>query len=190
MNSHPQPATYYGHRQRSYFAVDTGELVELRARQRTFDNAYLRTCLGNLGYSAVILKLFDSRFYNSKHSASPRINQHFRSDLWSSRPALCYSCSTTVGHCLYTTSSLQSGFLRPGTSCSGDPPPSARLCSCLGSTIHNSRVDRRSGHSNCGFCPDCPSRSASSALNHHTKAIPPKLPAILGSWDLELEQIF
>jgi hypothetical protein len=72
MNSHPQPATYHGHRQRSYYAIDTGELVELRARQRTFDNAYLRTCLVNLSYSAVILKLFDSRFYNSKHSTPLR----------------------------------------------------------------------------------------------------------------------
>jgi len=67
MNSHPRPATYHGHRQQSYVAIGTGEQVEIRARQRTFDNAYLRTCLANLSYSAVILKLFDSRFYNSKH---------------------------------------------------------------------------------------------------------------------------
>jgi len=67
MNSHPQPATYHGHRQQSYVAIGTGEQVEIRARQRTFDNAYLRTCLANLSYSAIILKLFDSRFYNSKH---------------------------------------------------------------------------------------------------------------------------
>lgn len=80
MSSHPNPATYHGHRQRSYLAVDTGELVELRARQRTFDNAYLRTGLLNLSYSAVILKLFDGRFYNSKHTIPLRRNQYFRSD--------------------------------------------------------------------------------------------------------------
>ncbi|QRV84068.1 hypothetical protein RhiJN_26129 [Ceratobasidium sp. AG-Ba] len=38
-------------------------MVELRARGRTFHGAYARTALGNLGYSAVVLKLFDKRFY-------------------------------------------------------------------------------------------------------------------------------
>jgi len=37
--------------------------AELRARGRTFHGAYARTALGNLGYSAVVLKLFDKRFY-------------------------------------------------------------------------------------------------------------------------------
>jgi hypothetical protein len=74
MASNSAPATYHGHRQHSYFAVDTGELVELRARQRTFDNAYLRTCVINLGYSAIILKLFDARFYSSTHSTLGEIN--------------------------------------------------------------------------------------------------------------------
>jgi len=37
--------------------------VEIRARQRTFDGAYRRTALGNLGYSLAILRLFDRRFY-------------------------------------------------------------------------------------------------------------------------------
>ncbi|KAG8699769.1 hypothetical protein FRC12_017797 [Ceratobasidium sp. 428] len=38
-------------------------MVELRARGRTFYGAYARTALGNLGYSAVVLRLFDKRFY-------------------------------------------------------------------------------------------------------------------------------
>lgn len=38
--------------------------MELRARDRTFNGAYARTALGNLGYSIVILKLFDRRFYH------------------------------------------------------------------------------------------------------------------------------
>lgn len=39
--------------------------VELRARQRTFDGAYTRTAIGTLGYTIVVLKLFDERFYRS-----------------------------------------------------------------------------------------------------------------------------
>jgi hypothetical protein len=112
MNSRPLPVTYHGHRQQSYLAIDTGEQVEIRARHRTFDNAYLRTCLANLSYSAIILKLFDSRFYNSTHFTPLRGNQHLTSGfVLASRTTLCYSCSTTVGHCLYTASSIQSGFL-------------------------------------------------------------------------------
>ena len=90
MASHSDLATYHGHRRRSYFPVDTGELVELRARQRTFDNAYLRTGLLNLSYSVLILKLFDSRFYDSKHSIPLRRHQQFRSDILSSPVGLIY----------------------------------------------------------------------------------------------------
>ncbi|KAJ3973619.1 hypothetical protein EV361DRAFT_947773 [Lentinula raphanica] len=52
-----------GHRAQSFFASDLNELVEIRARQRTFYGAYFRTALGNLGYALTILRLFDSRFY-------------------------------------------------------------------------------------------------------------------------------
>ncbi|KAJ3569109.1 hypothetical protein NP233_g5271 [Leucocoprinus birnbaumii] len=38
------------------------ELVEIRARQRTFHGAYSRTALGSLGYALTILRLFDTRF--------------------------------------------------------------------------------------------------------------------------------
>ncbi|KAF9074390.1 hypothetical protein BDP27DRAFT_1317001 [Rhodocollybia butyracea] len=54
---------YRGHRADSFVASDVNELVEIRARQRTFYGAYFRTGLGNLGYSLTILRLFDSRFY-------------------------------------------------------------------------------------------------------------------------------
>ncbi|KDQ55947.1 hypothetical protein JAAARDRAFT_36726 [Jaapia argillacea MUCL 33604] len=57
------PHTYGGHRAYSFRAADVNELVELRARHRTFDGAYRRTALGNLGYSIAILRLFDHRFY-------------------------------------------------------------------------------------------------------------------------------
>lgn len=56
-----------GHRAESFFASDLNELVEIRARQRTFYGAYFRTALGNLGYALTILRLFDSRFYRSKY---------------------------------------------------------------------------------------------------------------------------
>jgi hypothetical protein len=54
---------YRGHRADSFFPVDQAELVEIRARQRTFNGAYTRTAIGNLGYSILILKLFNRRFY-------------------------------------------------------------------------------------------------------------------------------
>jgi hypothetical protein len=57
--------TYRGRRRDSYAPLDRAELVELRARMRTFDQAYVRTALTNLGYSVVIIKLFDSRFHRS-----------------------------------------------------------------------------------------------------------------------------
>ena len=43
--------------------------VELRARQRTFDGAYTRGALANLGYSLTILRLFDKRFSDSEWRA-------------------------------------------------------------------------------------------------------------------------
>ncbi|TDL14686.1 hypothetical protein BD410DRAFT_796287 [Rickenella mellea] len=55
---------YRGHRADSFVPIDVNELVELRARQRTFEGAYARTALGNLGYSLAVLKLFDRRFYH------------------------------------------------------------------------------------------------------------------------------
>ncbi len=47
------------------------ELVELRARQRTFHGAYSRSAMGNLGYALTILRLFDHRFYKGM-SPSPQ----------------------------------------------------------------------------------------------------------------------
>ncbi|KAF8192782.1 hypothetical protein K438DRAFT_1906845 [Mycena galopus ATCC 62051] len=54
---------YRGHRANSFQAADLTELVELRARQRTFHGAYSRTALSNLGFSLTILRLFDPRFH-------------------------------------------------------------------------------------------------------------------------------
>lgn len=90
----PGPAhrhRYRGHRRQSFVPIDVAELgrwpsflwiyrwpdyfifsarmcdvlVELRARQRTFEGAYTRTAIGTLGYTVLVLKLFDERFYRS-----------------------------------------------------------------------------------------------------------------------------
>ena len=62
-----------GHRADSFRVPnsDLALLVELRARQRTFNGAYARTAMGNLGYALTILKLFDHRFYRSKTEIQP-----------------------------------------------------------------------------------------------------------------------
>ncbi|KAM0786225.1 hypothetical protein ACM66B_007028 [Microbotryomycetes sp. NB124-2] len=54
--------TYRGHRRNSWVEQDTDWLVELRARQRTFDGAYIRTALANFGYALLILKVFTAEF--------------------------------------------------------------------------------------------------------------------------------
>ncbi|TFK29115.1 hypothetical protein FA15DRAFT_664430 [Coprinopsis marcescibilis] len=61
--SRRQPRTYRGHRRNSFEAQDVNELIELRARQRTFHGAYSRTALGSLGYALTILRLFDPAFH-------------------------------------------------------------------------------------------------------------------------------
>jgi len=57
------PRRYRGHRSNSFQPIDVNELVEIRARQRTFHGAYSRTAIGNLSYSLAVLRLFDRRFH-------------------------------------------------------------------------------------------------------------------------------
>lgn len=38
-------------------------LVEIRAAQRTFEGAYMRTALGQFSFALIILKIFTSEFY-------------------------------------------------------------------------------------------------------------------------------
>ena len=66
VRSHSREPTFRGHRRHSYMPIDRAELVEFRARQRTFANAYMRTSLSNLTNSVVIFKLFDRRFHRSE----------------------------------------------------------------------------------------------------------------------------
>ncbi|KAI9171475.1 hypothetical protein HJFPF1_00958 [Paramyrothecium foliicola] len=50
------------HRARSV-VLTAQELVEVRAAQRTFEGAYMRTALGQFSFSLVILKIFTEEFY-------------------------------------------------------------------------------------------------------------------------------
>jgi len=51
------------HRARSVVLTDD-ELVEIRAAQRTFEGAYVRTALGQFSFALVVLKIFTSEFYS------------------------------------------------------------------------------------------------------------------------------
>ncbi|KAF3348902.1 Putative phosphomutase PMU1 [Verticillium dahliae VDG2] len=50
------------HRARSV-VLTSDELVEIRAAQRTFEGAYMRTALGQFSFALIILKIFTSEFY-------------------------------------------------------------------------------------------------------------------------------
>ncbi|RMY34273.1 hypothetical protein D0865_06621 [Hortaea werneckii] len=51
------------HRARSVI-LSPQELVEIRAAQRTFEGAYIRTSLGQFSFSLVVLKIFTAEFYS------------------------------------------------------------------------------------------------------------------------------
>ena len=51
------------HRARSV-QLTPSELVEIRAAQRTFEGAYMRTALGQFGFALIILKIFTAEFYS------------------------------------------------------------------------------------------------------------------------------
>ncbi|KAJ1333297.1 DUF202 domain-containing protein [Microdochium nivale] len=50
------------HRARSV-VLTSQELVEIRAAQRTFEGAYMRTALSLFSFSLIVLKIFTSEFY-------------------------------------------------------------------------------------------------------------------------------
>ncbi|TCD62327.1 hypothetical protein EIP91_007067 [Steccherinum ochraceum] len=54
---------YRGHRADSFHPEDVAELIELRARERTFDGAYSRTAVGCLSFAVTVLRLFDRRLF-------------------------------------------------------------------------------------------------------------------------------
>ncbi|CAL1698349.1 unnamed protein product [Somion occarium] len=53
---------YHGYQAKAFFPEDVNELIEIRARERTFDGAYGRTAVGCLGFALTVLRLFDKRF--------------------------------------------------------------------------------------------------------------------------------
>ncbi|MCJ1428363.1 hypothetical protein MMC29_006272 [Sticta canariensis] len=48
----------------SSVVLTNSEMVEIRAAQRTFEGAYIRTALGQFSFALVILKIFTSEFYS------------------------------------------------------------------------------------------------------------------------------
>ncbi|KAG6047463.1 hypothetical protein E4U39_000470 [Claviceps sp. Clav50 group G5] len=62
--STPQdPLPKHPHPQEPAMVLSTQELVEVRAAQRTFEGAYMRTALGQFSFALVILKIFTEEFY-------------------------------------------------------------------------------------------------------------------------------
>ncbi|KAI9730550.1 MAG: hypothetical protein M1834_005791 [Cirrosporium novae-zelandiae] len=56
----------FGHKLHRRPTVDLSpaELVEVRAAQRTFEGAYVRTSLSQFSFALVVLKIFTSEFYS------------------------------------------------------------------------------------------------------------------------------
>lgn len=48
----------------SSVVLTSAELVEIRAAQRTFEGAYVRTALSQFSFALVVLKIFTSEFYS------------------------------------------------------------------------------------------------------------------------------
>jgi hypothetical protein len=51
------------HRARSV-VLTSAELVEIRAAQRTFEGAYVRTAIGQFSFALIVLKIFTAEFYS------------------------------------------------------------------------------------------------------------------------------
>ncbi|KAL2182369.1 hypothetical protein L209DRAFT_759466 [Thermothelomyces heterothallicus CBS 203.75] len=63
LHPHPEERLYLRlHRARSVI-LTSEELVEIRAAQRTFEGAYMRTALSQFSFALVVLKIFTSEFY-------------------------------------------------------------------------------------------------------------------------------
>ncbi|KAK4111793.1 hypothetical protein N656DRAFT_732720 [Canariomyces notabilis] len=63
LQPHPEDRLHLRmHRARSVI-LTSQELVEIRAAQRTFEGAYMRTALSQFSLALVILKIFTSEFY-------------------------------------------------------------------------------------------------------------------------------
>ncbi|PMD24982.1 hypothetical protein NA56DRAFT_642786 [Hyaloscypha hepaticicola] len=64
LQPHPEDRLHLRlHRARSVI-LTAQELVEIRAAQRTFEGAYVRTAIGQFSFALVVLKIFTSEFYS------------------------------------------------------------------------------------------------------------------------------
>ncbi|KAF7853887.1 hypothetical protein EAF04_010553 [Stromatinia cepivora] len=64
LEPHPEDRLHLRlHRARSV-VLTAQELVEIRAAQRTFEGAYIRTALGQFSFALVVLKIFTAEFYS------------------------------------------------------------------------------------------------------------------------------
>ncbi|KAG6087292.1 hypothetical protein E4U31_001428 [Claviceps sp. LM219 group G6] len=59
----PNPLPKHPHPTEPAMVLSSQELVEVRAAQRTFEGAYMRTALGQFSFALVILKIFTEEFY-------------------------------------------------------------------------------------------------------------------------------
>ncbi|KAG6118514.1 hypothetical protein E4U13_000167 [Claviceps humidiphila] len=59
----PSPLPKHPHPPEPAMVLSSQELVEVRAAQRTFEGAYMRTALGQFSFALVILKIFTEEFY-------------------------------------------------------------------------------------------------------------------------------
>ncbi|MCJ1442578.1 MAG: hypothetical protein MMC23_003074 [Stictis urceolatum] len=62
-NTSPPQTRQRLHRARSIVVTDE-ELIEIRASQRTFEGAYIRTALGQFSFALIVLKIFTAEFYS------------------------------------------------------------------------------------------------------------------------------
>ncbi|KAM3503035.1 hypothetical protein MY10362_004462 [Beauveria mimosiformis] len=60
---HPEQQFHLRLHRAQSVVLTNAELVEVRAAQRTFEGAYMRTALGQFSFSLVILKIFTDEFY-------------------------------------------------------------------------------------------------------------------------------
>ena len=60
----PKTSTVYASTVPAPSILTPEELVEIRAAQRTFEGAYIRTSLSQFSFALVVLKIFTSEFYS------------------------------------------------------------------------------------------------------------------------------
>ena len=61
---HPEDHFRLRHHRARSIQLTKEELVEIRAAQRTFEGAYVRTSLSQFSFALVVLKIFTSEFYS------------------------------------------------------------------------------------------------------------------------------